>query len=125
MFQSEAVSTDPETGLKIFSTRAARKTDKIGGKGYSAISDESLKILPDSPAGAVFSAQEQEKYRKFKEERIGSAEYISMELQTRATEPPRHPGGQDIRMDAVQWRRTSGFLRWRAPAHTVGATQGA
>ena len=79
MFQSEAVSTDPETGLKIFSTRAARKTDKIGGKGYSAISDESLKILPDSPAGAVFSAQEQEKYRKFKEERIGSADYISME----------------------------------------------
>ena len=79
MFKSEAVSTDPETGLKIFATRAARKTDKIEGKGYSAISDESLKILPDSPAGAVFSAQEQEKYRKFKEERIGSAEYISME----------------------------------------------
>ena len=49
MFQRKAVSTDPETGLKIFATRAARKTDKIGGKGYSAISDESLKILPDSP----------------------------------------------------------------------------
>ena len=79
MFQREAVSTDPETGLKIFSTRAARKTDKIEGKGYSAISDESLKILPDSPVGAVFSAQEQEKYRKFKEERVGSADYISME----------------------------------------------
>ncbi len=79
MFRREAVSTDPETGLKIFSTRAARKTDKIEGKGYSAISDESLKILPDSPVGAVFSAQEQEKYRKFKEERVGSADYISME----------------------------------------------
>ena len=66
MFQREAVSTDPETGLKIFSTRAAKKTDKIEGKGYSAISDESLKILPDSPVGAVFSAQEQEKYRSLK-----------------------------------------------------------
>ena len=79
MFQREAISTDPETGLKIFSTRAAKKTDKIEGKGYSEISDESLKILPDSPVGAVFSAQEQEKYRKFKEERVGSADYISME----------------------------------------------
>ncbi len=74
-----AISTDPATGQKIFKTRAAKATEKIAGKGYSIIEDESLKTLPEQPAGAVFNAEEQAKYRAFKEVRRGAADYITME----------------------------------------------
>ena len=40
-----AISTDPDTGLKRFDTRAAKATEKIAGKGYSLIEDETLKTL--------------------------------------------------------------------------------
>ncbi len=74
-----AISTDPKSGLKIFNTRAAKANDNIAGKGYSVISDEKLTSLPEPPPGAVFNAEEQAKYREFKEERAGSADYMSME----------------------------------------------
>ncbi len=74
-----AISLDPSSGLKVFNTRAAKANDKIAGKGYSTISDEKLKTLPEAPVGAVFNAQEQAKYREFKEARAGAADYMSME----------------------------------------------
>ena len=74
-----AVSIDPSTGLKKFDTRAALANDRIGGKGYSAIDDVALKTLPEPPAGAVFNAEEQAKYRDFKENRRGAADYMAME----------------------------------------------
>jgi hypothetical protein len=49
-----AIRTDEATGLKVFNTRAAKATDKIAAKGYSAIEDEALKTLPAPPPGAVF-----------------------------------------------------------------------
>jgi cyclohexanone monooxygenase len=73
------VWTDPNTGLKNFSTRAAKASERITGKGYSAIDDEALKTLPPAPPGAVFNAAEQAKYREFKETRVGAADYMSME----------------------------------------------
>ena len=73
-----AVKVDPDTGLKIFNTRAAKATDKIAGKGYSTIDDLALKTLPPVPAGAVFDAEEQAKYKAFKEARAGAADYIEM-----------------------------------------------
>ena len=73
------IRIDPETGLKLFNTRAAKATDKIAGKGYSVIDDEAMKTLPPAPAGAVFNAEEQAKYRAFKETREGAADYMSME----------------------------------------------
>ena len=73
------IRIDPETGLKLFNTRAAKATDKITGKGYSVIDDEAMKTLPPAPAGAVFNAEEQAKYRAFKETREGAADYMSME----------------------------------------------
>lgn len=74
-----SVKIDPETGLKVFNTRASKATDKISGKGYSVVTDEALKTLPPAPAGAVFDAQEQAKYREFKEARAGAADYMAME----------------------------------------------
>ena len=35
--------------------------------------------MPEAPSGAVFSAEEQEKYRSFKESRAGAADYIGLE----------------------------------------------
>ncbi|XOV86814.1 MAG: flavin-containing monooxygenase [Pseudomonadota bacterium] len=74
-----SVRTDPATGRKIFNTRAAVASDKITGKGYGTIADESLKTLPPAPPGAVFNAEEQAKYRAFKEARLGAADYMAME----------------------------------------------
>ena len=74
-----AIRTDESTGLKLFNTRAAKATEKIAGKGYSTIDDESLKTLPPPPPGAVFNAEEQAKYRAFKEARRGAADYMTME----------------------------------------------
>ena len=78
---SNAVSVDPKTGLKQFNTRAGKASDKIQGKGYAVVADEALKTLPPEPVGAVFNAAEQEKYRKFKEARVGAADYIGLEGQ--------------------------------------------
>ena len=74
-----SIRVDPDTGLKVFNTRAAKATDKITGKGYSPIADEALKTLPPVPPGAVFNADEQAKYREFKEARAGAADYMAME----------------------------------------------
>ncbi len=74
-----AIRIDPATGRKLFATRAAKATDRIRGKGYSIIEDESLTTLPELPAGAVFDAEEQAKYRAFKEARRGAADYMAME----------------------------------------------
>src|SRR5271155_1334805 len=74
-----AVRIDPETGLKVFNTRAAKASEKIAGKGYSVLTDQKLKELPEMPAGATFNAEEQAKSRAFKEARRGAADYISME----------------------------------------------
>jgi cyclohexanone monooxygenase len=74
-----SVRIDPETGLKVFNTRAAKASEKIGGKGYSVLTDQKLKELPEMPAGAIFNAEEQAKYRAFKEARRGAADYTAME----------------------------------------------
>ena len=73
-----AIQVDPKTGLKVFNTRAAKASENIVGKGYSALSDSSLTTLPEEPAGAVFNADEQEKYQAFKERRRGAADYMEM-----------------------------------------------
>src|ERR1700674_1603978 len=74
-----AVHIDPETGLKVFNTRAAKASEKITGKGYSVLADQKMKELPEMPPGATFNSEEQAKYRAFKEARYGAADYMAME----------------------------------------------
>ena len=74
-----SIRTDPATGLKLFDTRAAMANDRIRGKGYSVVADERLTSLPELPPGATFNAEEQAKYRAFKEARRGAADYMAME----------------------------------------------
>jgi len=73
------IRIDSETGLKIFNTRAAIANEKITGKGYSIIDDEALTTLPPQKPGASFNAEEQAKYKEFKEARRGAADYIALE----------------------------------------------
>lgn len=74
-----AISVDPATGLKVFNTRAGIASTKIAGQGYSVGDNEATKTLPPQPVGAVFNAEEQAKYRQFKEARRGAADYMAME----------------------------------------------
>ncbi len=74
-----AIRTDEATGSRIFNTRAAKATERIAGKGYSPIAETALKTLPPPPAGAVFNAEEQARYRAFKEARRGAADYMALE----------------------------------------------
>ncbi len=74
-----AIRIDEATGTKLFNTRAASNMTDVEGRGYSVTDDTSLKVLPDAPAGAVFNAEEQAKYRSFKEDRRGAADYMAME----------------------------------------------
>lgn len=74
-----AIRTDEATGLKLFSTRAAKATERIAGKGYSPIADEALKTLPPPPAGAEFNDAARARYDAFKEARRGAADYMPME----------------------------------------------
>ncbi|MAI53591.1 MAG: monooxygenase [Gammaproteobacteria bacterium] len=74
-----AIFVDEKTGLKRFETQAAKSTPVITGQGYGVITDESLKTLPEPPPGASFNAEEQARYRDFKEARAGAADYMAME----------------------------------------------
>src|ERR1700692_4044524 len=76
---NQPIKTHEITGLKVFNTRAAKATDKIAGKGYSPVAARALTTLPPPPPGAVFDAEEQAKYRAFKETRRGAADYMAME----------------------------------------------
>ena len=76
---TSAITTDPKTGRKIFNTRAGNAHAHITGKGYAVLKNDDLKALPEEPAGAIFNAQEQAKYREFKESRRGAADYMAME----------------------------------------------
>jgi cyclohexanone monooxygenase len=73
------ISLDPTTGLKIFATRAAPTAATRVSAGYSVVADERLTSLPPQPPGAVFDAEEQAKYRAYKEARRGAADYMTME----------------------------------------------
>jgi cyclohexanone monooxygenase len=73
------ITVDKATGLKVFNTRAAKATERIAGKGYSPVLDDALKELPPAPPGAMFNAEEQARYRDYKEARRGAADYIAME----------------------------------------------
>ena len=57
----DPIRIDPETGRKVFSTRAAPAASTRVSAGYSVVADERLTSLPEPPAGAVFDAEEQAK----------------------------------------------------------------
>ena len=73
-----SITVDPESGLKIFETRAASRMGGVQGRGYAVVEDKLMQMAPE-PAGAAFNATEQAKYREFKEARRGSADYMALD----------------------------------------------
>ncbi len=74
-----SISLDPATGLKVFNTRAASALEGVVGRGYSVVEGDALKTLPPQPPGAAFNAEEQARYREYKEARRGAEDYMAME----------------------------------------------
>ncbi len=114
-----AIRIDPTTGLKLFDTRAAKASEAITGHGYDVQQDETLKVLPPQPAGASFDAEEQARYRQFKEERRGAADYMAMEgdfaryLEDCYSEPPVEREALDDECDIlVVGAGFAGLLLW-------------
>ena len=114
-----AIHVDPATGLKTFDTRAAKASERIVGKGYSVIDDEALTALPDQPPGAKFDAEEQAKYKAFKEARRGAEDYMAMEgefakyLQDVYSAPPVEREALDDECDVlVVGAGFAGLLLW-------------
>ena len=73
------IRIDSKTGRKLFDTRVKHHISVAGSKGYKINTDQTQKTLPPQRPGAVFNPEEQEKYRLFKEARLGAAQYMRME----------------------------------------------
>ncbi len=73
------VQTDPETGRKLFNTRAAKASERIAGKGYDVVTDPKLLALPQFKADAPFDDRQQAQYRAFNDVRRGTDDYVKME----------------------------------------------
>ena len=71
----------PATGRKLFNTRAEKASDRIDGQGLRRrrATPTSSRRCRSSRPDAVFDAEEQAKYREFKEARRGAADYMAME----------------------------------------------
>ena len=74
-----AIRIDPETGRKLFNTRAEMASDRITGKGYDVVTDEELLSLPKFKADVAFDDEQKALYRDFNEVRRGADDYMKME----------------------------------------------
>jgi len=77
--QVPPIRIDPETGHKLFNTRAAKASDRIEGKGYDVVTDAELVTLPAFKADATFNEEARARYRQFNEVRRGTDDYMAME----------------------------------------------
>ncbi|MFN3256168.1 MAG: flavin-containing monooxygenase [Ilumatobacter sp.] len=78
MTEREAIRIDPATGRKRFDTRAAANP-RVQGAGYRVIDDERLTTLPEQPAGASFDDDARDRYRRDKQLREGSGDFLAID----------------------------------------------
>ena len=74
-----AIRIDPETGRKLFNTRAEKASERIAGKGYDVVENASYLALPEFKADATFDSNAQAQIREFNEARRGADDYMAME----------------------------------------------
>ena len=74
-----AVRIDPETGHKLFNTRAAKASPRILGKGYDVLDDPALVTMPEARKDVRFDDEAKAQQRAFIESRRGTDDYIAME----------------------------------------------
>jgi cyclohexanone monooxygenase len=73
------VETDPETGRKIFDTRADSPSRQEAGRGYSVVSDEKLTRMPELTSGTVVDNADLARYGEYKRTQAGRASYVALE----------------------------------------------
>ncbi len=75
----QAISIDPKTGRKTFNTRSVNEDEKKIVKGYDVVSSEKLLELPEFKVDAKFDEEAQQRYKDFKEDRVGVDDYMSLD----------------------------------------------
>ena len=85
-----AIEIDPDTGVKSFNTRAAKATERIAGKGYSVVLDETLTALPEPryPADPAVLSQ------------VTAAGFNQRRKMLRASLKGLHPAIEDLLVEA-------------------------
>ena len=73
-----AIRVDPETGQKLFNTRAEKASERIKGQGYEVVTDAEHLTLPEYKPDAAFDESAQAQMDAFKEARRGADDYINM-----------------------------------------------
>ena len=108
-----SINVDPDTGLKIFDTRAAKATDKIEGKGYSRRRgrrrSRSLPPNPPAPCSTPRSRRSTGRSR-----RPGGARPTT--CRWRASSPGTSRTSTRRRRSSASRSRTSARSSWSAPA---------
>lgn len=69
------IRIDPETGLKLFNTRAINNYAGPVSQGYAVVEDQALKSLPEFQPDTAYNDEAKEKYREYKNVRAGAANY--------------------------------------------------
>ncbi|MEL7158449.1 MAG: NAD(P)/FAD-dependent oxidoreductase [Actinomycetota bacterium] len=73
------VRIDPDSGRKLFNTRAQVASERIAGKGYDVVTDPELLSLPKFKVDAAYDEAEQARHRRFNDVRRGVDDYMPME----------------------------------------------
>lgn len=79
MLSVPAIRTDPETGRKLFATRAESAHPDVTGSGLSVVSDPALTTMPAAAPEARFDDAQKERYRAERDSRLGAASYMPIE----------------------------------------------
>ncbi|MGE0732984.1 MAG: flavin-containing monooxygenase, partial [Acidimicrobiia bacterium] len=74
-----AVRIDPETGHKLFNTRAAKASARIVGKGYDVLDQAEVVRMPEQRPELTFDEEAQAQQRSFIEARRGNDDYLYLE----------------------------------------------
>ena len=74
-----AIRIDPETGLKLFNTRAGLASEKIAGKGYGVVENAKYRAMPAFKPDAAYDAEAKARIRDFNDARRGADDYMAMD----------------------------------------------
>ncbi|GAB1258553.1 NAD(P)/FAD-dependent oxidoreductase [Aurantivibrio plasticivorans] len=73
------ISIDPNTGLKVFNTRASKPPSKMAYVGYGVVDNADYKTLPEASREKLFDEAAQAHYFDYKSSREGAADYVRAE----------------------------------------------
>ena len=73
------VRTDPESGLKLFNTRAEKSSDRVEGTGYGINQTEHWRTMPEFKKDLAYDDDAKGRVRNFNDSRRDTDNYMKME----------------------------------------------